>query len=86
MSAYVSFECARHGFVDVDTSSVGCPECETEFVRRKVIEGQIAVLEEMQEYMRHQYESHDNPNGSYCNTESDWMGEKIAALRKGLGE
>ena len=47
MSAYISFECVRHGFVDVDTSSVGCPECETESVKRQVTEGQIAVLEEL---------------------------------------
>lgn len=45
MSAYVSLECPKHGWSDVDTSSVGCPACEIDHIQRERTLAQIAALE-----------------------------------------
>lgn len=46
------------------------------------LRAQLAVLEELIAHMRARYTSDANPTGSYCNEESLWIAEKIAALRK----
>lgn len=80
MSAYVSFECPKHGWSDVDTSSIGCPACEIDHISKECKRAQIAVLEEMQAAL------FKFNGGTACYFEADWLAEKIAALRKELGE
>ena len=50
------------------------------------LHAQIDALEELITHMRARFTSASNPTGSYCNEESLWISEKIAALRKELGE
>ena len=78
MSEYVSLECPKHGWSDVDTSSVGCPDCEIDHIHRERTLAKIAVLEEMQAAL------FKFNGGTACYFEADWLAEKIAALRKEL--
>ena len=52
---------------------------------RAVTLAKIDALEELIAHMRARFTSASNPTGSYCNEESLWISEKIAALRKELG-
>jgi len=79
MSAYVSLECPKHGWSDVDTSSVGCPACEIDHIRRERTLAQIAVLEEEDAHMVSFH------GGHYCDENREHRNFMLAALRKELG-